>query len=81
MLETVAKRMGEMEITLTADSAAVEKLAEAGFDPVYGARPRRRAIQNQVEDLLAERMLAGEFKSGDKIELTVKDDKLDFVKK
>ena len=81
MLETVAKRMGEMEITLTADSAAVEKLAEAGFDPVYGARPLRRAIQNQVEDLLAERMLAGEFKSGDKIELTVKDDKLDFVKK
>lgn len=80
MLQTVERRLEELDIHLKADSAAILKLSEAGFDPVYGARPLRRAIQNQVEDLLAERMLKGEFKAGDTVTLTVKDNMLDFIK-
>jgi len=55
-------------------------LAKKGFDPVYGARPLRRAVQSMVEDRLAEEMLEGRVKSGDKVFVDVKDDELVFVK-
>ena len=58
--------------------AARDKLAEAGFDPVYGARPLRRAIQQQVENPLAQEILEGKFKPGDTIEVGVADDRLEF---
>ena len=58
--------------------AALDKLADAGFDPVYGARPLKRAIQQQVENPLANDILAGKFKPGDLIEVEVADDRLDF---
>ncbi|MDR1619463.1 MAG: hypothetical protein LBS18_02195, partial [Clostridiales bacterium] len=51
-------------------------LAEAGFDPLYGARPLRRAIQQQVEDSLSEELLSGRLKLGDHVEAYAKDDKL-----
>ena len=58
--------------------AARDKLAAAGFDPVYGARPLKRAIQQQVENPLAQEILKGRFSPGDAIEVGVTDDRLDF---
>jgi ATP-dependent Clp protease ATP-binding subunit ClpB len=58
--------------------AALDKLADAGFDPVYGARPLKRAIQQQVENPLAQEILQGKFKPGDVIEVGVEDNRLDF---
>ena len=58
--------------------AALEKLADAGFDPVYGARPLKRAIQQQVENPLAQEILSGKFKPGDLIEVAVEEDRLEF---
>ena len=65
MLDTTARRMAEQGIALEADDEAVTALAEGGFDPQYGARPLRRAIQNRVEDAVAEQMLEGKLVSGD----------------
>ena len=76
MLKTVAVRMETMGIRLDASDEAVEELAKEGFDPVYGARPLRRAIQNKVEDAVAEQLLSGDLKEGDTAHITVMDDKL-----
>ena len=56
--------------------AAKKHLAKAGFDPVYGARPLRRAVTNEVEDLVAEESLEGKIKKGDSVTLDPADDKL-----
>jgi len=66
-------RLAERELALDISDAAVDKLAEAGFDPVYGARPLKRAIQTQVENPLAKRMLSGEFTSGDTVKVDLGD--------
>ena len=76
MLKTVADRMEAMGIHLDAGDEAVKELAKEGFDPKYGARPLRRAIQNQVEDAVAEKMLEGSLKEGGTAKLTVADGKL-----
>ena len=76
MLKTVADRMEAMGIHLDAGDEAVKELAKEGFDPKYGARPLRRAIQNQVEDAVAEKMLEGSLKEGGTARLTVADGKL-----
>ena len=67
MLDVVSERVGGMGISLAVDGSAAEILADKGFDPVYGARPLRRTIQSAVEDMLAEKMLAGEIKKGDSV--------------
>jgi len=67
MLDQLAKRMSEKEITLDFTEGAVEKLAKAGFDPVYGARPMRRVIQDKVENMLAQSILAGKIPRGSKL--------------
>ena len=67
-----------MDIVLS--DAAKDKLGEAGFDPVYGARPLKRAIQQLVENPLAQDILAGRFTPGDVIEVNVGDDGLHFNK-
>ncbi len=67
MLSSLAKRLKKLEIEATFDKTVEEKMAEAGFDDVYGARPLRRAIQSKVEDALSEKLLSGEIKAGDKI--------------
>ena len=64
MLSVLTKRVGELEIGLEFSSEAVEEIGKAGFDPVYGARPLRRAIQQQIEDKLSEEMLEGKLVSG-----------------
>ena len=62
MLSTLSKRMGEFGLSLTCTPAAKEAIAKEGFDPVYGARPLRRAIQQKIEDPLSEALLEGRFK-------------------
>ena len=76
MLAVTGKRMAQQGITLAMDDDAVEALAKDGFDPQYGARPLRRAIQNQVEDAVAEQMLEGSLKSGDTAHVRLKDGKV-----
>ena len=80
MLKTVAGRMETMDIHLDASDEAVKELAKEGFDPKYGARPLRRAIQSKVEDAVAEKMLDGTLKTGDTAKLAVEDDKLVVTK-
>ena len=76
MLTVTGKRMAQQGITLISDDDAVAELARDGFDPQYGARPLRRAIQNQVEDAVAELMLEGKLKSGDTAHVRLRDDKV-----
>jgi len=71
-------RLADRDIRIHLSDAARDKLAEAGFDPVYGARPLKRAIQQQVENPLAQEILRGKFSPGDVIEVGVADDRLDF---
>lgn len=74
------KRLKAQEISLDLQQAAIDFLAENGFDPVYGARPLKRTIQQMLENPLAEALLKGEFKADDDIKVTVKDNKLVFSK-
>jgi ATP-dependent Clp protease ATP-binding subunit ClpB len=67
------RRLAERDIRLELDGGAADLLGEAGFDPVYGARPLKRAIQQQLENPLAQRILAGEFAPGDTIRVAAKD--------
>ncbi len=71
-------RLVERDIRIHLSDAARDKLADAGFDPVYGARPLKRAIQQQVENPLAQQILQGRFKPGDVIEVGVDADRLEF---
>ena len=72
------ERLAERDMRIQLSDAARDKLADAGFDPVYGARPLKRAIQQQIENPLAQDILAGKFKPGDLIEVGVDDDHLEF---
>ena len=74
------KRLAERNMDLSLDDAARDLLGEAGFDPVYGARPLKRAIQQQIENPLAQKILQGEFLPGDRIRVTVHDGALSFAK-
>ena len=80
MLEITGKRMAQQNITLLADEEAVATLAKDGFDPQYGARPLRRAIQNEVEDAVAEQMLEGKLQSGDTARICLRDGKVAIEK-
>ncbi|HEY2542610.1 MAG TPA: ATP-dependent chaperone ClpB [Gaiellaceae bacterium] len=77
-LERVRERLSERGITLELTDAAKEALAEAGWDPAYGARPLKRAIQRLVENPLALRLLEGDFGDGDTIRVDVHDGELVF---
>jgi ATP-dependent Clp protease ATP-binding subunit ClpB len=71
-------RLAERDMRIELSAAARDRLADAGFDPVYGARPLKRAIQQQVENPLAQEILQGKFKPGDVIEVGISDDRLAF---
>ncbi len=71
-------RLAERDMTIILSDSAREKLAAAGFDPAYGARPLKRAIQQQVENPLAQEILQGKFQPGDTIEVGVAEDQLEF---
>jgi ATP-dependent Clp protease ATP-binding subunit ClpB len=74
------KRLAERELRLEVSEAALDRLGEAGFDPVYGARPLKRAIQQQLENPLAQAILAGEFATGDTIRVDLGSEGLTFSK-
>ena len=71
-------RLADRDMKITLTDAALERLADAGFDPVYGARPLKRAIQQQIENPLAQQILQGDFGPGDIIQVGVSDNQLDF---
>jgi ATP-dependent Clp protease ATP-binding subunit ClpB len=79
-LERLRERLAERTITLELTDAAKETLAEAGWDPAYGARPLKRAIQRLVENPLALRLLEGDFADGDTIRVDAENDELVFEK-
>lgn len=78
LLAVLQKRVEDMGIEVTFSDEAVSKIADAGFDDVYGARPLKRAIQSRIEDALSEEMLKGNVKKGGKYICNVKDDKFVF---
>lgn len=80
LLAVLQKRVEDMGIEVTFSDEAVSKIADAGFDDVYGARPLKRAIQSRIEDALSEEMLKGSVKKGGKYICNVKDDKFVFDK-
>lgn len=72
------KRLKQQDIHLEVTQEALTHLAEAGFDPVYGARPLKRTIQQQLENPLAQAILTGRFKSGETINVTYQDGEMEF---
>lgn len=82
-LTRVVKRLADQHITLTVTDAAKLVLAREGYDPVFGARPLKRAIQRKLLDALSLEILAGKFKEGDRVKVDVAkqdDEKLSFVR-
>jgi len=79
-MDILRKRLLVQEIKLDVSSEALDLVGRAGFDPVYGARPLKRSIQDLIENPLAETILSGEFASGDVIVINVKDGALNFQK-
>ncbi len=79
-LGRLRQRLAERDITLRLDDDARDKIGEAGFDTVYGARPLKRAIQSQIENPLAQRILKGDFIAGDRVIAKLKRDALVFEK-
>ncbi len=79
-LGRLRQRLTERNIQLRLDEDARDKIGEAGFDTVYGARPLKRAIQSQIENPLAQRILMGDFVSGDRVIAKLKRDQLVFEK-
>ncbi len=77
-IQYLESRLAERDMTLEISDQALDKLVEAGFDPVYGARPLKRAIQTRIENQLAQEILAGKFMSGDHVSVALMDDKLRF---
>lgn len=65
LLKNLEKRLNDLDIKAEFDDSAVEAVAKAGFDELYGARPLKRAIQSNIEDAISEKMLDGSIKSGD----------------
>jgi ATP-dependent Clp protease ATP-binding subunit ClpB len=79
-LSSLNKRLQEQDITLEFEEGAMAKLADAGFDPVYGARPLKRAIQRWIENPLAQQILSGEYVPGDVIIARENEDSIVFEK-
>ncbi len=79
-LERLRRRLGERKIGLVVTDAARRLLAERGWDPVYGARPLKRAIQHLLQDPLAMKLLEGAFGEGDSVEVDVREGELSFEK-
>ncbi len=79
-IDHLRQRLMDKDIGFTLSDAALDVLGEAGFDPIYGARPMKRAIQQQVENPLAQALLSGQFVSGDVINVSVNNGFLQFNK-
>jgi ATP-dependent Clp protease ATP-binding subunit ClpB len=79
-LKALEARLAKMEIRLVATDAAMKVVAQAGFDPVYGARPLKRAIQQQIENPLAREILSGHYGPGDTVHVKEKGGQITFAK-
>ncbi|MBS7309205.1 MAG: ATP-dependent Clp protease ATP-binding subunit, partial [Oscillospiraceae bacterium] len=73
MLKATVQRAAALGVTLTVEDAAVERIADEGFDPLYGARPLRRVIRAEVEDAVAELLLSGTLHAGDAARIAAED--------
>ena len=80
-LEKVRKRLAERDIHFELDTSARDLLLEKGFDPTYGARPMRRAVERFLEDPMAEEIIRGDLREGETISISTKDEKLEFTQK
>ena len=79
-LAVLEQRLAKMDMGLHMSDAALQKIAEAGFDPVYGARPLKRAIQQEIENPLSKAILQGKFGPKDVIDVNVSNGELSFEK-
>jgi len=79
-IDVLRQRLAQQDIELNVDAAALDMIGDAGFDPVYGARPLKRAVQTLIENPLAQKLLAGEFAAGDTVLVNIKDESLSFSK-
>jgi ATP-dependent Clp protease ATP-binding subunit ClpB len=77
-VKALASRLNEREIRFSVSDEALGLISEAGFDPLFGARPLKRAIQQMIENPLANKILSNEFSAGDKITVTVENGELVF---
>ena len=80
-LERLQKRLAQQNLTLDVDNAAKKLLAKEGYDPQFGARPLKRAVQERILNPLSMRLLEWDFKPGDRIKVTANNGELVFVKK
>jgi ATP-dependent Clp protease ATP-binding subunit ClpB len=78
-LASLESRLAKLEIKLDVASSALAQVAKAGFDPVYGARPLKRAIQQEIENPLARDILAGKFSAGDTVRVSAKNGAIAFA--
>ena len=79
-MQNLAKRLKAMEMELVVTDAALAEIANAGFDPIYGARPLKCAIQSEIENPLAKEILAGNFAAKDTVEVDYKGGRMVFAK-
>jgi ATP-dependent Clp protease ATP-binding subunit ClpB len=79
-LQYLEKRLARLEMSLEVTDAALGEIAEVGFDPVFGARPLKRAIQEKIENPLAKAILEGQFGAKDRIRVDAAERKLVFAK-
>jgi ATP-dependent Clp protease ATP-binding subunit ClpB len=80
-LKSLEQRLAKMDIKVDVSDAALKAVAAAGFDPVYGARPLKRAIQQQIENPLSREILSGHYAAGDTIKIGATGDKITFAKR
>jgi ATP-dependent Clp protease ATP-binding subunit ClpB len=79
-LHRLEKRLAQQQLSLTVDRSAKALIAKEGYDPQFGARPLKRAIQDLLLDPLATKLLVGDFKAGDRIKVAAQDGELAFAK-
>lgn len=77
-MQSLLKRLDDKNIQLNVSDEAMGYLAKAGFDPIYGARPLKRVIQNQIQNVLAKKLIANEIQSGDSIKVELENGRLSF---
>ena len=80
-LQRLEQRLAQQQLTIQLDRSARQLVAKEGYDPQFGARPLKRAIQDLVLDPLATKLLTGDFKPGDRIQVTARNGQLEFEKK
>src|SRR5690606_38812876 len=79
-LDSLRRRLAERDLKIELTGEALDMLVAAGYDPVYGARPLKRAIQQRIENPLAQRILGGDYGPGDVIQVSVDGDALSFTR-